>query len=200
MNILFYIFASLIILSSIYITYSKNPINSVLALIFCFINTSGIFILLKAEFLAMLFIIIYVGAIAILFLFIIMMIDMKNTKYNSAYGNNKLSIIISLIIISELIILILMGFKDYKPRILYNMVRYPLSNIDQIGNVLYTKYILNFQISGIILLTAMVGSIILTNKIKKQYNNQDVSEQLKSNPENRLKIINVTSRKGINVE
>ena len=191
--------STLILISAIGVVSFANPVYSVLCLIFCFVNASGLFILLKAEFLAMLLIIVYVGAIAVLFLFVVMMIDYKSQARNYSIRILLASLSIALIFFAQLIFIIYLGFKQYK--IPESVITIPadLSNVKAIGNLLYTDYLLNFELAGIILLIAMVGSIILAHRTRKNVRKQDVEQQLSASASNRLKLMQIQSGESIDV-
>lgn len=199
MILFFYLFATLITISSLCVVLSKNPVYSVLWLIFAFINGSGLMILLGAEFLAMMLIVIYVGAVAVLFLFVIMMLDMHfNKALMQAKENLVLSAIVALIMFSDLIIIILLGTKNIK----FNSdklyaISNNLTNTENIGVLLYTDFVLPFQISGIILFVAMISCITLTLKKREGVKRQDVAQQLKHNKANAILMTKPLLNKGI---
>jgi len=199
MPIFFYLFATLITISSLCVVLSKNSVYSVLWLIFAFINGSGLMILLGAEFLAMMLIVIYVGAVAVLFLFVIMMLDMH---FNQAIMQLKekpiLSILVALIMFADLVVIILLGTKN----ISFNSDRAfaitnNISNTKAIGNVLYTNFMLPFQMSGLILFAAMIACITLTLKKREGIKHQDIAKQLKTNKENAVLMTKPLLNKGI---
>ena len=167
--IFFYIFSFIAIVSAIMVTVSKNTVHSVFFLILDFISISCLFIMIGAEFLGMIMLIVYVGAVAVLFLFVVMMLNVaqqKNTFFKSNQGSKHIPIglFVSLIIFFELIIVV--GGWKYKPELnnISSLETTSISNTHSIGYVLYTDYIHLFQISGIILLVAMIGAIVLTFK------------------------------------
>ena len=177
--IFFYIFSAIAIISAIMVTASKNTVHSVFFLILDFISISCLFIMIGAEFLGMIMLIVYVGAVAVLFLFVVMMLNVaqqKNQWFLSSQSSRHIPIglIISTIIFFELIIVI--GGWKYKPELLENINSTSLfegvSNTHSLGEILYTDYIHVFQISGMILLVAMIGAIVLTFRqrlgVKKQ--------------------------------
>ena len=166
--IFFYTFSIIAIISAIMVTASKNTVHSVFFLILDFISISCLFIMIGAEFLGMIMLIVYVGAVAVLFLFVVMMLNVaqqKNQWFASEESSKHIPVglIISTLIFVELIIVI--GGWKYKPDIFdlnNSMINFSLSNTHSLGQVLYTDYIHVFQISGMILLVAMVGAIVLT--------------------------------------
>ena len=199
MEVFFYILSTLILISAIGVVSFDNPVYSVLCLIFCFVHASGLFILLKAEFVAMLLIIVYVGAVAVLFLFVVMMIDYKSPNRNHSTTILLSSIVIAIIFFSALLFILYIGFQQYK--IPSSVVTIPadLSNVKAIGGLLYTDYLLNFELAGIMLLIAMVGSISLVHRTRKNVKKQDIGQQLSVSATNRLKLAQVRSGEGIDV-
>ncbi|ABV75454.1 NADH dehydrogenase subunit J [Rickettsia akari str. Hartford] len=199
MPIFFYLFATLITISSLCVVLSKNSIYSVLCLIFTFINGAGLMILLGAEFLAMILIVIYVGAVAVLFLFVIMMLDMHfNKTITQLKENLALSIFIALIMFCDLIIIILLGTKNinFSSDISFAITN-NISNTKAIGNVLYTNFMLPFQMAGLILFVAMIACITLTLKKREGVKHQDITKQLSHNKGNVVLMTKPTLNKGV---
>ena len=203
---LFYIFSTLIIFSSIGVISSKNPVYSVLYLILAFLNSAILFLFLNAEFLAMLLIIVYVGAVAVLFLFVVMMLNVAQQK-NQWFGSYKSSshipigLLVSLIIFFELIIVV--GGWKYKPDLLNSStitISSSTSNTHSLGNVLYTDYIHLFQISGMILLVAMVGAIVLTFRQRAGLKRQSYINQISREKKDGVKVVDVPNKKGVKVD
>ena len=204
--IFFYIFSFIAIFSAIMVTVSKNTVHSVFFLILDFISISFLFIMIGAEFLGMIMLIVYVGAVAVLFLFVVMMLNVSQQKsqwFISRQSSKHIPIglIVSVIIFFELIIVI--GGWKYKPDLVPAMslnFENTISNTHSIGYVLYTDYIHIFQLSGMILLVAMVGAIVLTFKqrsgIKKQFYFDQISREKKESVE----IINVENNKGVKLD
>ena len=180
-NISFYFFSFVAILSALTVIIAKNPVHSVLFLILSFINSSALFVLLGAEFLAMILIIVYVGAVAVLFLFVVMMLDINFVKLREGFLKYlPIASIIGVILLSELTIIFLS-----KKMTTSSLVEYSSSpNFSSIGNtkelglILYTDYFYLFQISGIILLVAMIGSITLTLRQRKGVKKQSIYKQV----------------------
>ena len=197
----FYIFSAVILLSALMVISSRNPVHSVLFLILAFFNAAGLFVILYAEFLAMILIIVYVGAVAVLFLFVVMMLDFKvSLEKSNILQYMPIGIFVGMVFISELIIVLINTKLELKNiQILTN----PLSNFENltnteaIGSILYTDYILYFQISGVILLVAMVGSIVLTLREREGVKRQSVPQQLERTSQIELK--DVKSREGIDI-
>ncbi|MEG8229967.1 NADH-quinone oxidoreductase subunit J [Candidatus Rickettsia tasmanensis] len=199
MPIFFYLFATLITISSLCVVLSKNSIYSVLWLIFAFINGAGLMILLGAEFLAMMLIVIYVGAVAVLFLFVIMMLDMHfNKTITQLKANLALSIFIALIMFADLVIIILLGTKNinFNSNVSFAITN-NISNTKAIGGVLYTDFMLPFQMAGLILFVAMIACITLTLKKREGVKRQDISKQLRHNKENTVLMTKPILNKGV---
>jgi|TARA_B110000967_G_scaffold210020_1_gene269597 NADH-quinone oxidoreductase subunit J len=178
----FYLFSSVILISSLMVISSKNPVHSVLYLILTFFNAAGLFVILHAEFLAMILIIVYVGAVAVLFLFVVMMLDFNlSREKDNLLQYMPFGLFIGIVFICELIIVLINTNLDLANiQILAN----PFSNFSEmtntqaLGSVLYTDYILYFQLSGIILLVAMIGSIVLTLRERTGVRRQIIVNQL----------------------
>lgn len=194
-NLFFYLFAILTILSSIGVVSARNPIYAVLYLIFAFCNSAGLMILLGAEFLAMILIIVYVGAVAVLFLFIVMMLDTELKELKDQFTNNWLiSSIIATLGFINICAIVLLGLKK---SIHNNDVLSTVTNTHAIGQVLYTDYILPFQICGLILFAAMIACIALTLRHRVGIKRQNIADQLQRNRENSLKLSKLDIRIGL---
>ena len=201
--IFFYIFSLIAIVSAIMVTVSKNTVHSVFFLILDFISISCLFIMIGAEFLGMIMLIIYVGAVAVLFLFVVMMLNVAQQKnqWFSARESSKhipVGLIISTIIFFELIIVI--GGWKYKPDLVSSMslnVDSSISNTHAIGYVLYTDYIHIFQLSGMILLVAMIGAIVLTFRQRSGVKRQSYFSQISRERSDGVELIDVPSNKGV---
>jgi NADH-quinone oxidoreductase subunit J len=201
--IFFYIFSLIAIISAIMVTVSKNTVHSVFFLILDFISISCLFIMIGAEFLGMIMLIIYVGAVAVLFLFVVMMLNVAQQKnqWFSARESSKhipVGLIISTIIFFELIIVI--GGWKYKPDLVSSMslnIDSSISNTHAIGYVLYTDYIHIFQLSGMILLVAMIGAIVLTFRQRAGVKRQSYFSQISRERSDGVELIDVPSNKGV---
>ena len=199
MPIFFYLFATLITISSLCVVLNKNSVYSVLWLIFAFINGAGLMILLGAEFLAMMLIVIYVGAVAVLFLFVIMMLDMHfNKTIKQLKANLALSIFIALIMFADLVIIILLGTKNinFNSNVSFAITN-NISNTKAIGGVFYTDFMLPFQMAGLILFVAMIACITLTLKKREGVKRQDISKPLRHNKENTVLMTKPILNKGV---
>ena len=190
----FYFFAILLIFSSLSVIFSKNPVNSVLFLILAFLNSTFLFILIGAEFVGIILAIVYIGAVAILFLFVVMMLDIELIDIVfSVKRYIPLAVLFSVVIISEIIYLTVV--KTVKG----NLVLEPSSanNTEAIGDVLYTKFFIDFQLSGIVLLLAMIGAIVLTHIYKPTIKRQNISHQNSITRLERVSLQNPKSGEGI---
>ena len=201
--IFFYLFSFVAIVSAIMVTVSKNTVHSVFFLILDFISISCLFIMIGAEFLGMIMLIVYVGAVAVLFLFVVMMLNVAQQKnqWFSAKESSKhipVGLIISVIIFFELIIVI--GGWKYKPDLVSAMsltIDKEISNTHAIGYVLYTDYIHIFQLSGMILLVAMIGAIVLTFRQRSGVKKQSYFSQISRERSDSVEFIDVESNKGV---
>ena len=201
--IFFYIFSLIAIVSAIMVTVSKNTVHSVFFLILDFISISCLFIMIGAEFLGMIMLIVYVGAVAVLFLFVVMMLNVAQQKnqWFSARESSKhipVGLIISTIIFFELIIVI--GGWKYKPDLVSSMslnIDNSISNTHAIGYVLYTDYIHIFQLSGMVLLVAMIGAIVLTFRQRSGVKRQSYFSQISRERSDGVELIDVPSNQGV---
>jgi NADH-quinone oxidoreductase subunit J len=202
-SIFFYIFSSIAIISAIMVTVSKNTVHSVFFLILDFISISCLFIMIGAEFIGMIMLIVYVGAVAVLFLFVVMMLNVaqqKNQWFSSSESSKHVptGLIISVIIFFELIIVI-SGWK-YKPDLIPAMslnINNDITNTHSIGYVLYTDYIHIFQLSGMILLVAMIGAIVLTFRQRSGVKKQSYFSQISRERQDSIEMVDVESNKGV---
>ncbi|MEN2494585.1 MAG: NADH-quinone oxidoreductase subunit J [Hyphomicrobiaceae bacterium hypho_1] len=197
--VFFYIFASVAVLSASMVIVARNPVHAVLFLIATFFNAAALFVLLGAEFLAMLLVIVYVGAVAVLFLFVVMMLDVDFAELRAGFIKNApLGAIVGTLLLAELILVI--GFSQYSS----NIVGQPaiaidsnVTNTEAIGRVLYTKYIFFFQSAGLILLVSMIGAIVLTLRHKQGVRRQNISVQVSRRPEDSVEIVPIVSGQSI---
>jgi len=206
-SIFFYIFSVIAILSAVMVTVSKNTVHSVFFLILDFISISCLFIMIGAEFLGMMMLIVYVGAVAVLFLFVVMMLNVaqqKNEWFVAEKDSTHLPIglIVSIIIFFELIIVI--GGWKYKPDLNKSFEDLGLSlektNTHSIGEVLYTEYIHLFQLSGMILLVAMIGAIVLTFRKRSGVKRQSYFKQISREKNEGVELVEVESNKGVKID
>jgi len=205
-SIFFYIFAFVAIVAAIMVTVSKNTVHSVFFLILDFISVSCLFIMIGAEFLGMMMLIVYVGAVAVLFLFVVMMLNVaqqNNPLINSDenFSHIPVGLIISLIIFFELIIVI--GGWKFKPDLVTSaslLVDQNVTNTHSIGSVLYTDYIHVFQLSGMILLVAMIGAIVLTFRHRPGLKRQSYFDQISRERVDAVQLIDAESNKGVKID
>ena len=201
--IFFYTFSFIAIVSAVMVTVSKNTVHSVFFLILDFISISCLFIMIGAEFLGMIMLIVYVGAVAVLFLFVVMLLNVAQQKnqWFSAQKSSKhipIGLIVSVIIFFELIIVI--GGWKYKPDLVSAMsltIDQEITNTHSIGYVLYTDYIHIFQLSGMILLVAMIGAIVLTFRQRSGVKRQSYFSQISRERSDSVELIDVESNKGV---
>lgn len=199
MAIFFYLFAGLMLLSSLLVIASRNPVYSVLWLIFTFCNGSGLLVLIGAEFLAMMLIIIYVGAVAVLFLFVVMMLDIKVSEFKNRIGAESLfAFFIALLLFADLALIIMLSTKVIAPSedTIFS-ISPDIGNSYAIGRLLYTTYVLPFQTAGLILFVAMVATISLTIRLRPGVKRQKVWQQMSRNKDNSLSVVSVNSKDGV---
>jgi len=205
-SIFFYTFSFIAVVSAIMVTVSKNTVHSVFFLILDFISISCLFIMIGAEFLGMIMLIVYVGAVAVLFLFVVMMLNVAQQKnqWFASEENSKhipVGLIISTIIFFELIIVI--GGWKYKPDLFdlnNSMDNLNVSNTHSIGQILYTDYIHVFQISGMILLVAMIGAIVLTFRKREGVKKQSYINQISRERSDGVEVLDVETNKGVKID
>ncbi len=206
-SIFFYIFSIIAIFSAIMVTVSRNTVHSVFFLILDFITISCLFIMIGAEFIGMIMLIVYVGAVAVLFLFVVMMLNVSQQKntWLSGEKNSKhipIGLLISTIIFFELVIVA--GGWKYKPELLktFSSIGVDLNstNTHEIGKVLYTDYIHLFQLSGMILLVAMIGAIVLTFRQREGIKRQSYFKQISRERKESVELVEVEKNKGVNID
>ena len=190
----FYFFASFLIVTCISVIFSKNPVNSVLFLVLAFLNSTFLFILIGAEFVGIILAIVYIGAVAILFLFVVMMLDIQiTTLMFNIKRYVPLALLFAGVILAEIIYLTV--FKSSKSNI-SEIVR-SSNNTEEIGNVLYTKYFIDFQLSGIVLLLAMIGAIVLTHVYRPSIKRQNIDKQNTTFSKDRIKLVETKTGEGV---
>ena len=206
-SIFFYSFSLIAIISAIMVTASKNTVHSVFFLILDFISISCLFIMIGAEFLGMIMLIVYVGAVAVLFLFVVMMLNVaqqKNQWFSSTESSKHIpvGIIISVIIFFELIIVV-SGWKfkpDLAMKISLTNNNQVITNTHSIGNILYTDYIHVFQLSGMILLIAMIGAIVLTFRKRSGVKRQSYFSQISRESDDSIELVDVKNNQGVKID
>tara|TARA_B100001093_G_scaffold292448_1_gene279160 strand:+ start:3937 stop:4566 length:630 start_codon:yes stop_codon:yes gene_type:complete len=201
----FYFFSLIAIFSALMVIASRNTVHSVFFLILDFISVGCLFIMVGAEFLGMILLIVYVGAVAVLFLFVVMMLNVASQKQSWFVGKKATHIpsglIVSLLIFLEL--LVVTGGWKYKDDVLTSsslIINQSISNTHQIGNVMYTDYILYFQISGIILLLAMIGAILLTYRKREGVKTQSYLKQISRERSDSIEVKEVEFDKGVKID
>jgi len=189
--IAFYLFATLTIASAIAVIFARNPVHSVLWLIVAFFNAAGLMLLLGAEFIAMLVVIVYVGAVAVLFLFVVMMLDIDFASLRSGFTRNlPFGILIALVLLGEIVVAAL-GWKAGPAMSGRHIAATPaIPNIVALGQLLYSRYLFPFEIAGLILLVAMIGAIVLTHRERRDTRPQKVWRQVARRPEDAVRNTN----------
>ena len=204
--VFFYLFSLIAIVSAIMVTVARNTVHSVFFLILDFISISCLFIMIGAEFLGMIMLIVYVGAVAVLFLFVVMMLNVaqqKNQWFTSAKSSSHIPVglLVSLIIFFELIVVV--GGWKYKPNLLNSStitISQTTTNTHSLGSVLYTDYIHLFQLSGMILLVAMIGAIVLTFRERSGLKRQSYFNQISRERKDGVEVVDVENNKGVKID
>ena len=197
----FYLFSAVIIASAVMVVGARNPVHSVLFLILAFFNAAGLFVILGAEFLAMILVVVYVGAVAVLFLFVVMMLDVDFVELRQGFLNYlPVGALVGIVLLAEL--LIVLGGWAFAPDVgLAVAAPIPMpdemSNTAALGRILYTRYIFFFQAAGMILLVAMVGAIVLTLRHKEGVKRQSIADQVARTPATSIEIRKVESGMGL---
>jgi NADH-quinone oxidoreductase subunit J len=192
----FYLFSALTVAAGLLVIAAKNPVHAVLFLILAFFNAAGLFVLLGAEFLAMILVVVYVGAVAVLFLFVVMMLDVDFAALRAGFIKNApLGALVGLILLAELVMVL--GFRFVDPKVLATpaapipAMSSGITNAEAIGRILYTNYIYYFQAAGLILLVAMIGAIVLTLRHKEGVKRQSVAAQLRRSKATAMELVKV---------
>lgn len=200
-TLIFYLFAAMTVLSAVMVITSKNPVHSVLFLILAFFNAAGLFVLLGAEFIAMTLVIVYVGAVAVLFLFVVMMLDINFEELREGFLRYlPVGGTVAAIAFFEMFVVFYISL--YVPEILVPAQHaipdsVDVSNTKAIGSLLYTYYLVPFQLAGVILLVAMVGAIVLTLRTRHGVRKQNIAKQNARRPRDGMEIVKVKSGEGI---
>lgn len=197
----FYLFAGVLVLSAFAVITARNPVHSVLFLILAFFNSAGLFIMLGAEFIALILVIVYVGAVAVLFLFVVMMLDVSFSDLRKgAMQYVPIGLAVGAILLFELGFIYMGWDPDAVAKNIANPIPAEdiasLTNTEALGMKMYTDYVYAFQLAGIILFVAMIGAIVLTHRTRPGVRRQKVSEQYARKPEDAMKIVKVTPRTG----
>ena len=196
-GIVFYVFAAIMVASGVLVITARNPVHSVLYLILAFFTAAGLFVLLGAEFVAMILVIVYVGAVAVLFLFVVMMLDVNFQELRAGFKRYlPIGLTVGVVLLAELALLATgffrggeaAGFRPVDPNV---------SNTHALGSVIYTDYVYAFQASGLILLVAMIGAIVLTLRSREGVKRQDIGRQLDRRREDVVAVVKVPTRGGV---
>jgi len=184
----FYLFATLTIASAVAVIFARNPVHSVLWLIVSFFNAAGLMLLVGAEFIAMLVVIVYVGAVAVLFLFVVMMLDIDFASLRSGFTRNlPFGIIIALVLLAEIVVA-LFAHQAGPAFASHNIAAATQPNIVALGQLLYSRYLFAFELAGLILLVAMIGAIVLTHRSRRDTRPQKVWKQVARRPEDAIQL------------
>ena len=205
-SLFFYFFSTIAVFSATMVIVSRNTVYSVFFLILVFVTVSILFIMIGAEFLGMIMLIVYVGAVAVLFLFVVMMLNVaqqKNQWFSASKSSSHIPVglLVSLIIFFELIIVI--GGWKYKPDLLSSstiIISETTTNTHSLGNVLYTEYIHLFQLSGMILLVAMIGAIVLTFRERTGVKRQSYIKQISREKKDGVELVEVEKNQGVKID
>jgi NADH-quinone oxidoreductase subunit J len=195
----FYLFAGICVASAFMVIAAKNPVHSVLFLILAFVNAAGLFVLLGAEFLAMILIVVYVGAVAVLFLFVVMMLDVDFAELREGFLQYlPVGAMVGIIFLTELLLVVgAWAIGPGLPQTVAAPIPAGVTNTEALGLVLYTRYIYYFQAAGLVLLVAMIGAIVLTLRHKPYIKRQDISTQIARRKETAIEIRQVKPGQGI---
>ena len=199
----FYFFAAILLAAAAMVIFSRNPVHSVLWLIVAFFNAAGLMVLVGAEFIAMLLVIVYVGAVAVLFLFVVMMLDIDFAELRAGFAKNlPLGLLLAIILVVELVL----GLGAYRAGAVQLGVAdaaataaADVPNIEAIGALLYTKYVFLFETAGLILLVAMIGAIVLTHRKRTGTRPQNISQQNQRRPQDSVRNVNQPSGQGVEI-
>ncbi|WP_293944637.1 NADH-quinone oxidoreductase subunit J [Sphingomonas sp.] len=200
--IAFYLFATLTIAPALLVIFARNPVHSVLWLILAFFNAAGLMLILGAEFIAMLLVIVYVGAVAVLFLFVVMMLNIDFASLRSGFTKNlPFGLLLALVLLAEVVIAVLS--RSAGPNLVVHhavVVSGPVQpNIVGIGTLLYSRFLFPFEIAGLILLVAMIGAIVLTHRNRGDTRGQKVSRQIDRRPQDAVKNMQPVSGEGVSL-
>jgi NADH-quinone oxidoreductase subunit J len=195
----FYLFACLCVASGFMVIASRNPVHSVLFLILTFFNAAGLFLLLGAEFLAMIMVVVYVGAVAVLFLFVVMMLDVDFVELREGFLQYlPVGALVGVVFLAEILLVVgAWSIGPGIPRVIAAPIPEGLTNTEAIGLVLYTRYLYFFQAAGLVLLVAMIGAIVLTLRHKEKVKRQDIGAQVARGPATSIEIRKVKSGQGV---
>jgi NADH-quinone oxidoreductase subunit J len=195
----FYVFSIIAIASALMVIASRNPVHSVLFLILCFVNAAGLFLLAGAEFLALILIVVYVGAVAVLFLFVVMMLDVDFAEMRSGFLQYApIGVVVGIVLLLEL--LLVAGTFVVSPEVASTAVvpiESGIANTRALGQIIYTRYVFLFQGAGAVLLVAMIGAIVLTLRHKPNVKRQDAAVQVGRKASETMQVVKVKSGQGL---
>lgn len=196
----FYLFSAILVFSALMVISARNPVHSVLFLVLAFFNAAGLFVLLGAEFVAMILVIVYVGAVAVLFLFVVMMLDISFADLRKgAMQYVPLGVVLGGVLLAELVILYsawVMAPDGAANRAVPIPDAAEIENTRALGQVLYTEYVFAFQIAGLVLLVAMIGAIVLTHRVRPGLRRQKIADQVARQPKDVLDVQNIAPGSG----
>ncbi|MDP2802908.1 MAG: NADH-quinone oxidoreductase subunit J [Phreatobacter sp.] len=198
-GLFFYLFASVLVASAVMVIAARNPVHSVLFLILAFVNASGLFVLMVAEFLAMILVVVYVGAVAVLFLFVVMMLDVDFVELRQGFLQYlPVGALVGLVVLAELFMVIgAWTLGGVSPKTITAPIPPDITNAEALGRVLYTQYVYFFQLSGLVLLVAMIGAIVLTLSHRTGVKRQDPGAQSARTPETAIEVVKVKTGEGV---
>jgi NADH-quinone oxidoreductase subunit J len=197
--VFFYLFAGVCVACAFMVIAARNPVHSVLYLILAFVNAAGLFMLMGAEFLAMMLIVVYVGAVLVLFLFVVMMLDVDFAELRQGFLQYlPIGVLVGVVFLAELLLVVgAWVIGPGLPQAISSPIPGNLTNTEALGRVLYTQYVYYFQASGVVLLVAMIGAIVLTLRHKPSVKRQNISDQVARNKESAMEIRRVKSGQGL---
>ena len=195
----FYLFSAVCVASAVMVIASRNPVHSVLFLILAFVNAAGLFVLMGAEFLAMILIVVYVGAVAVLFLFVVMMLDVDFAELRQGFLQYlPIGIIVGVIFFVELVAVVgAWVIGPSLPQAISSPIPGNITNTEALGRVLYTQYVYYFEAAGLVLLVAMIGAIVLTLQHRVNVKRQNISNQVARTPATAIEVVKVQSGQGL---
>jgi NADH-quinone oxidoreductase subunit J len=195
----FYLFSAVCVASAVMVIASRNPVHSVLFLILAFVNAAGLFVLMGAEFLAMILIVVYVGAVAVLFLFVVMMLDVDFAELRQGFLQYlPIGILVGVIFFVELVAVVgAWVIGPALPQAISSPIPANITNTEALGRVLYTQYVYYFEAAGLVLLVAMIGAIVLTLQHRVNVKRQSISNQVARTPATAIEVVKVQSGQGL---
>jgi NADH-quinone oxidoreductase subunit J len=195
----FYLFAGVCVASAFMVIAARNPVHSVLYLILAFVNAAGLFVMMGAEFLAMILIVVYVGAVAVLFLFVVMMLDVDFAELRQGFLHYlPVGALVGVVFLAELLIVVgAWVIGPTVPKSISAPIPPDITNTEALGRVLYTHYVYYFQAAGVVLLVAMVGAIVLTLRHKPNVKRQSIADQVARTKATAIEVVNVKPGQGV---